>query len=265
MQTNVQKVLVLCPKTTVLNWVDQYNGSQNVKKKCQLISLNYQSTFSSLISRFVDINTFNIQIFVILFLNNYRHKPEERMAQIEKWHESKGVLISGYAMFRSLVQHTLYNEDEMTSDETKKSQMLIHPGPDLVVCDEGHLLKNDKTSISDVLSNVRTIRRIVLTGTPLQNNLDEYFCMVNVVKPHLLGTRAEFTNRFANPIMNGQYVNSTPRDIQVMKRRSHVLHKLLDGIVHRADISSLTPFLKPKHEYVLYIRLTPIQIKLYSV
>lgn len=190
---------------------------------------------------------------------------EERIVQIENWHKKHGVLILGYDMFRLLAEDILYEEDELSDEKLKLKEILIHPGPDLVICDEGHLLKNDKTSTNDVLSNVRTMRKIVLTGTPMQNNLDEYFCMVNVVKPHLLGNPQEFTNRFANPIINGQYVNSTQQDIKVMKRRSHVLHKLLDGIIHRADVSVLKPFLEPKYEYVIYIRLTQLQAKLYMV
>lgn len=52
-------------------------------------------------------------------------------------------------------------------------QMFIDPGADLVVCDEGHLLKNPSSQLSVAINKIRTLRRIILTGTPLQNNLKE--------------------------------------------------------------------------------------------
>lgn len=133
-----------------------------------------------------------------------------------------------------------------------------------MVCDEGHLLKNEKTNLSIAMNRIKTARRIVLTGTPLQNNLKEYWCMVQFIKPNLLGTYKEYLNRFVNPITNGQYTDSTQHDILVMRKRSHVLHKLLDGVVQRRDYAVLEPYLPPKHEYVLFIRLTDTQVKLYK-
>merc|ERR1719242_1735202 len=97
----------------------------------------------------------------------------------------------------------------------------------MVVCDEGHILKNTKTAISATMNRISTKRRIILTGTPLQNNLSEYFAMVDFVKPKLLGTFNEFKNRFVNPIQNGQHSDSTDRDVRIMKKRSFILSDLL--------------------------------------
>lgn len=49
-----------------------------------------------------------------------------------------------------------------------------------------------------------------------------------------------------------------------MRRRAHVLHKMLDGIVQRRDYAVLEPYLPPKHEYVLFVTLTETQVKMYQ-
>ncbi|KAI2657276.1 Transcriptional regulator ATRX [Labeo rohita] len=91
----------------------------------------------------------------------------------------------------------------------------------------------------------------------------EDHCMVNFIKENLLGSVKEFRNRFINPIQNGQCADSTLADVRVMKKRAHILYEMLAGCVQRRDYTALTKFLPPKHEYVLAVRLTPIQCKLY--
>ncbi|RNA34803.1 transcriptional regulator ATRX [Brachionus plicatilis] len=143
------------------------------------------------------------------------------------------------------------------------NRYLLSPGPNLVICDEGHMLKVATSALSKSVSRFDTARRIVLTGTPLQNNLMEYHCMLSFVKPNLLGTIKEFKNRFANPISNGQHKDSTEADVRYMKKRAHILHDVLDGCVQRKDYAVIRSLLRPKKEFVLSIRLSDIQVDLY--
>ncbi|CAH0551007.1 unnamed protein product [Brassicogethes aeneus] len=230
--TKVERVMVVCPVNTVLNWKNEFKKWLPKEDEFDVYEL-------------------------VSCKQNY-----ERQYQVTDWYRNGGVLIIGYNMFR-----TLSNPDNKRISRKMRTAFqegLVDPGPDLVVCDEGHLLKNEKTNLSISMNRIKSLRRIVLTGTPLQNNLKEYWCMVQFVKPNLLGTYKEYLNRFVNPITNGQYTDSTQHDIQIMRKRAHVLHKMLDGIVQRRDYAVLEPYLPPKHEYVLFVSLTDVQVKIYE-
>lgn len=103
--------------------------------------------------------------------SSYRHKQNfERKYQLEHWQKNGGVLIIGYDMFRNL---TASGKKMRKSMQETILKCLVDPGPDVVVCDEGHLLKNEDTALSKAMRKIKSLRRIVLTGTPLQNNLIE--------------------------------------------------------------------------------------------
>ena len=91
------------------------------------------------------------------------------------------------------------------------------------------------------------------------------YCMVSFIKPNLLGSQSEYINRFVNPIQNGQHRDSNEEDVRLMKRRACVLHELLTGFVDRKDYSLLKEYLPPKYEYIIYIRLSDLQSKLYQL
>ena len=58
---------------------------------------------------------------------------------------------------------------------------------DLVICDEAHRLKNDKTKTSVAISHLPAKRRLLLSGTPIQNDLDEFFALVSLCNPSVVG------------------------------------------------------------------------------
>ncbi|XP_019621595.1 PREDICTED: transcriptional regulator ATRX-like [Branchiostoma belcheri] len=228
---DIKTCLVVCPINTVLNWKKEFEMWLDEEDQLDVWEL------ASITSN------------------------QTRKYTLEAWQREGGVMLMGYDMFRNLSTGKRIKSKKMRESF---HTTLVEPGPDIVVCDEGHILKNEATAISKAMNDIKTKRRIVLTGTPLQNNLTEYHCMVNFVKPNLLGTKKEFCNRFANPISNGQASDSTQYDVKLMKRRAHILHQLLAGCVQRRDYSALTKFLSPKAEYVIKVRLGPLQIQLYE-
>ena len=228
----VERILVICPVNTVKNWEDE---------------------FEKWLKGSLEVDVYGM----IGEKDNWG-----RADRLGAWFREGGVLIIGYDMFRNLTNET--NKKFKKKQREMFFKSLLDPGPDLVVCDEGHLLKNEKSAINKAMNKIKTLRRIVLTGTPLQNNLKEYYAMVNFVNPNLLGTNKEFLNRFVNPILNGQHSDSTDRDVRIMKKRSFILSDLLKGCTQRLDYNVLTPYLQPKHEYVLSLNMTPLQKKLYK-
>lgn len=62
---------------------------------------------------------------------------------------------------------------------------------------------------------MRTKRRVALTGSPLQNNLVEYYTMVDFVRKGMLGDLRRFKNYFEAPIVNGMLFDSSPYDVKV--------------------------------------------------
>lgn len=80
-----------------------------------------------------------------------------------------GCLILGYEAFRLLITKKYRQKKSV-------SKYLLDLGADLVICDEGHMIKNQKTATSWTVNQIKTKRRIILTGTPIQNNLK--VCMV---------------------------------------------------------------------------------------
>ncbi|KAK4123767.1 hypothetical protein N657DRAFT_572806 [Parathielavia appendiculata] len=179
-------------------------------------------------------------------------KPlSERFQTIRDWASSGGVLVAGYALFTSLVS---------ADDEIAK---LLMETPNLVIGDEAHYMKNPDSQRHQATANFRTMSRIAMTGSPLTNNVMDYYSMINWVAPNYLADIAEFRQRFSNPIKEGLYADSDPYEKRRARKLLHVLKGTVDPKVHRRDIDVLYNELPKKKEFILTLPLTKQQMRLY--
>lgn len=165
--TSSKTILVIMPINTLQNWLHEFNMWLPLPEDAEKSPLNAQGE--------VRPRQFKIQV-----LNDSHKSLNARAKVVLEWMTNGGVLMMGYEMYRLLSQKkmatkkkkkknaTNFNETKMSmADQTmfdKIHEALVRPGPDLVVCDEGHRIKNAHASTSIALKQIKSKRRVVLTG-----------------------------------------------------------------------------------------------------
>ncbi|MCL7035706.1 hypothetical protein MKW94_020781, partial [Papaver nudicaule] len=128
-----------------------------------------------------------------------------------------------------------------------------------LILDEAHLIKNWKSQRWQTLLNFNSKRRILLTGTPLQNDLMELWSLMHFLMPHVFQSHQEFKDWFSNPI-SGMVEGQEKVNKEVVDRLHNVLRPFLLRRLKR-DVEKQLP---GKHEHVIYCRLSKRQRNLYE-
>lgn len=160
---------------------------------------------------------------------------------------SYSIMIIGYEKLRTV------------QDELKKGS-----GVDIVIADEGHRLKTAKNKSAQAIRSLNTTRRIILSGTPIQNDLSEFFMMVDFINPGLLGSYKIFTKEFELPIERSRQPGASTEDLEKGEARNEELASLTSKFILRRSADILSRYLPSKTEYVLLCRPTPAQISVYQ-
>lgn len=158
------------------------------------------------------------------------------------------VLIIGYEKLRSVI------------DILAKAQ----PPVGLIVCDEGHRLKSKDAKTTKMFDQLSTPRRIILTGTPIQNDLSELYAMLDFVCPGLLGTYAVFKTVFEDPILKSRIQHATKEAKELGHQRSLTLGTVTGMVVLRRTAEILDGVLLPKSENVVFCSPSKLQTQLYK-
>lgn len=134
----------------------------------------------------------------------------------------------------------------------------------LLLADEGHRLKNGDSLTFTALDSLNAKRRVILSGTPIQNDLSEYFSLLSFAIPGLLGTRLDFRKNYENAIIRGRDAYATDAQMFVGEQKLQELLQLVNKYIIRRTNDILSKYLPVKYEHVVFCELSDFQKKLYQ-
>lgn len=133
-----------------------------------------------------------------------------------------------------------------------------------VIVDEAHRIKNPKARVTEVMKALKCNVRIGLTGTILQNNMKELWCVMDWAVPGLLGSRINFKKQFSDPVEHGQRHTATKRELATGRKAMRRLAKKMSGWFLRRTKVLIKDQLPKKEDRMVYCSLTDFQKAVYQ-
>lgn len=185
-----------------------------------------------------------------LSANNTAERDRYDVRNFLKVQRTYQVLIVGYEKLLTV------------SEELKSSKSSL----DLLVCDEGHRLKNGASKILNILKALDVDRKVLLSGTPIQNDLIEYYTVVDFINPGVLGSFSSFKKHFINPILRARDPANRFNESAVEKgeERSKELIEITQRFTLRRTNSILSEFLPPRTDMILFCKPTEAQVSAFK-
>ncbi|SCW01679.1 LAFE_0E04918g1_1 [Lachancea fermentati] len=182
-----------------------------------------------------------------------KNSPEKDRSDVRNFlrvQRTYQVLILGYEKLLSLSKELEENKDKIG----------------LLVCDEGHRLKNSQSKILNILTSLDITRKVLLSGTPIQNDLNEFYTIVNFLNPGILGTISQFKKEYINPISRARDVNNriNPAILSQGEEKSKELIEYTKRFILRRTSAILAKYLPPKTDIILFCKPTDAQIKAFQ-
>ncbi|RHZ83144.1 hypothetical protein Glove_99g122 [Diversispora epigaea] len=132
------------------------------------------------------------------------------------------------------------------------------------ILDEGHVIKNGKTKITKAVKTVKANHRLILSGTPIQNNVLELWSLFDFLMPGFLGTEKQFNERFGKPILASRDSKSSSKEQEAGALALEALHKQVLPFLLRRLKEDVLNDLPPKIIQDYYCELSDLQKQLYE-
>lgn len=98
------------------------------------------------------------------------------------------------------------------------------------ILDEGHIIKNAKTKLTKAVKLLHAHHRLILSGTPIQNNVLELWSLFDFLMPGFLGSESSFNDRFGKPILSNRDAKATAKNREagtyLLRLRSSVVSNI---------------------------------------
>ncbi|KHN95899.1 SNF2-related protein [Metarhizium album ARSEF 1941] len=132
------------------------------------------------------------------------------------------------------------------------------------VLDEGHKIRNPNAEITVTCKELNTPNRVILSGTPVQNNLTELWSLFDFIYPMRLGTLVNFRTQFEIPIRQGGYANASNLQVMTAEKCAEALKETISEYLLQRLKIDVAADLPEKTEQVLFCKLTEGQRKAYE-
>lgn len=236
-------VIVVCPATVMKQWVDEFH--------------RWWPPFRVSILHTSGSGMVNIK----------RESSTEDALVSGSWNPDRSRSSPGQKAARDIVRRVVTEGHVLVTTYSglqNYAPLLIRQEWGCAVLDEGHKIRNPDTAITIHCKELRTPHRLILSGTPIQNNLTELWSLFDFVFPMRLGTLVNFRNQFEFPIRQGGYANASNLQVQTATKCAEMLKDAISPYLLQRFKVDVAADLPAKSEDVLFCKLTAPQRAAYK-
>ncbi|XBW35465.1 hypothetical protein QEN19_001038 [Hanseniaspora menglaensis] len=218
----IKKVIIVCPVSLINNWKLEFKKWLGIKVGVKILNTKTG--------------------------NNSAEIDKQEFQNFLNVHKVFQVVIISYEKVLSL-KNIFENTD-------------FRDKADLLVCDEAHKLKNNNSKILQILKNVDFKKKILLTGTPIQNDLQEFYTICDFLNPGYFGNLNQFKKNYIVPISKARNTESRfNKDlVELGEEKSNALIEETSKFILRRTNEILNKFLPPKRDYIIFCKPTKHQV-----
>lgn len=132
------------------------------------------------------------------------------------------------------------------------------------ILDEGHIIRNSKSKVTLAVKQLKAEHRLILSGTPIQNNVLELWSLFDFLMPGFLGTERQFQSTYGKPILAARDAKCSAKEAEAGALAMEALHKQVMPFLLRRTKDEVLADLPPKIIQDRYCDLSPLQLRLYE-